>query len=124
MTLLLDTHVFLWWRLDSRKLKRGARQAIASADLVFVSAATVWEITIKRTLGRITIDEPLAALIETSEFTALSITIEHAERVGLLLPHHADPFDRILVAQALVEGATIVSHDERLRPYAVPIIWT
>ena len=124
MTLLLDTHVFLWWRLDSRSLKRAAREAIGSAGVVFVSAATAWEITIKRALGRISLDEPLTGLIEASEFTALSITVDHAERVGVLPPHHADPFDRMLIAQALVEGATLVSHDERLKPYGVPIIWT
>ena len=124
MTLLLDTHAFLWWRLDSRKLKRAARESIAAADVVFVSAASVWEITIKQALGRITVAEPLPAMIHASEFTPLSITVEHAERVGLLPPHHADPFDRMLVAQALVEGATIVSHDDQLDPYGVPMIWT
>jgi PIN domain nuclease of toxin-antitoxin system len=124
VTLLLDTHVFLWWRLNSRKLRRPARDAIASADIVFVSAASVWEIAIKRALGRIMIDESLVAMIEESEFTPLSMTVGHAERVAALPPHHADPFDRMLVAQALVERAKIVSHDQWLEPYGVPIIWT
>lgn len=124
MRLLLDSHVFLWWRLDSRKLKQAARTAIARADLVFVSAASVWEITIKQALGRVVVDDSLSALIEASEFSPLNVTVRHAERVGLLPPHHGDPFDRMLIAQALVEGLTIVSHDEQFEPYGVAIIWT
>jgi PIN domain nuclease of toxin-antitoxin system len=122
--LLLDTHAFLWWRTGSARLRRQARERVATADTVLVSAATAWEIAIKRALGRIDLDEPLSSLVEDSEFTTLNITFEHAERTGLLPPHHADPFDRMLVAQAAVEGATIVTHDRQLEPYGVPIIWT
>jgi PIN domain nuclease of toxin-antitoxin system len=124
VNLLIDTHVFLWWRIDSRKLKRPARDSIATADIVWVSAATAWEVAIKRALGRLTVDGSLLAMIDASEFTPLHITFEHAARVGMLPPHHGDPFDRMLIAQALVEGATMVSHDRQLEPYDVPIIWT
>jgi PIN domain nuclease of toxin-antitoxin system len=122
--LLLDTHAFLWWRLGSRRLRRPAREAISSAELVWVSAATAWEIAIKRALGRLEMDQGLSSMVEASDFIALDITFAHAERAGVLAAHHADPFDRMLVAQALVEGATLVTHDRQLEPYDVPILWT
>jgi PIN domain nuclease of toxin-antitoxin system len=121
--LLLDTHVFLWWRLDSRRLRRAARETIATGEIVWVSAASAWEIAIKRTLGRLTLDEPFASMVEDSDFSALDITGAHAERTGVLPAHHADPFDRMLVAQALVEGATLMTHDRQLQAYDVPIFW-
>ena len=124
MTLLLDTHVFLWWRLDSRRLNRAARETIATAEIVWVSAASAWEIAIKRTLGRLELDEPFASMVDDSDFSALDVTFAHAQRAGILPPHHADPFDRMLVAQALVEGATLITHDRQLQPYDVPILWT
>ena len=124
MTLLLDTHVFLWWRLDSRRLNRAARETIATAEIVWVSAASAWEIVIKRTLGRLELDEPFASMVDDSDFSALDVTFAHAQRAGILPPHHADPFDRMLVAQALVEGATLITHDRQLQPYDVPILWT
>ena len=124
MKLLLDTHVFLWWRLDSRRLRRAARETIATGEIVWVSAASAWEIAIKRTLGRLTLDEPFASMVEDSDFSALDITFAHAERTAILPAHHADPFDRMLVAQALVEGATLITHDRRLQRYDVPILWT
>ena len=124
MKLLLDTHVFLWWRLDSRRLNRAARETIATAEIVWVSAASAWEIAIKRTLGRLELDEPFASMVDDSDFSALDVTFAHAERAGILPPHHADPFDRMLVAQALVEGATLITHDRQLQPYDVPILWT
>ena len=124
MKLLLDTHVFLWWRLDSRRLNRAARETIATAEIVWVSAASAWEIAIKRTLGRLELDEPFASMVDDSDFSALDVTFAHAQRAGILPPHHADPFDRMLVAQALVEGATLITHDRQLQPYDVPILWT
>lgn len=124
MTLLLDTHAFLWWRLDSRRLKRAARQAIASADLVWVSAASAWEVAIKRQLGRLELDEPFADMVADSDFRELPITFRHAEALLGLPPIHADPFDRMLVAQAQIEGATLVTHDRQLEPYGLSAIWT
>ena len=124
MKLLLDTHVFLWWRLDSRRLNRAARETIATAEIVWVSAASAWEIAIKRTLGRLEFDEPFASMVDDSDFSALDVTFAHAQRAGILPPHHADHFDRMLVAQALVEGATLITHDRQLQPYDVPILWT
>lgn len=123
MRLLLDTHVLLWWRLNSRRLGRGVRDAIATADLVWVSAASGWEVAIKRALGKLRLDESLISMIETSEFQELPVTLRHAEQLGTLPAHHADPFDRMLIVQAQVERLTVVTHDRQFTPYDVPIIW-
>ena len=124
MKLLLDTHVILWWQVDDRRLKAGARKAIATADLVWVSAASGWEVSIKSALGRLRLDEPFPLLVKTNDFTELAVTLQHVDRLGTLAPHHTDPFDRLLVAQALVERATIVTHDRAFEPYETPVIWT
>jgi PIN domain nuclease of toxin-antitoxin system len=122
--LLLDTHVFLWWRDDSRKLKTSARRAIAEAQIVFVSAATAWEAAIKSALGRLQIPDTVEAGVIDSGFEKLPIGFSHAESAARLPPHHADPFDRMLVAQAKAEGLTLVTHDRRLAPYEIEILWT
>lgn len=124
MKLLLDTHVVLWWQRDDRRLNSAARRAIAEADIVWVSAASGWEVAIKSALGRLRLDEPFRVLVAADEFTELPLTLEHTERLARLAHHHSDPFDRVLVAQALAEGATIVTHDRALTPYTVPVIWT
>ena len=124
MTLLLDTHVVLWWRLDSPRLKRGARDAIATADLVWVSAVSGWEVAIKQGLGKLRLADPFVLMVEASEFGELPVTLRHAERVATLPLHHTDPFDRMLVAQAQVEGATLVTHDRAFQPYGIPVVWT
>ncbi len=124
MKLLLDTHVILWWQRDDRRLNQAARRAIADADLVWVSAISVWEVTIKVALGRLRLAEPFGVLLAADDFTALPLTLAHAEALAALPPHHADPFDRALVAQARVEGATLVSHDRALEPYGGAVIWT
>jgi PIN domain nuclease of toxin-antitoxin system len=122
--LLLDTHAILWWQRDDRRLGRAARRAIAQADIVWVSAASAWEIAIKCALGRLRLDEPFAVLLQADDFTELPVTLAHTTRVQDLPAHHADPFDRMLVAQALAEQATIVSHDRAFEPYGTPMLWT
>lgn len=122
--LLLDTHVFLWWRADDAKLKRAARAAISEASLVFVSAASAWEAAIKAALGRLELPEPLEAGVEDSGFTKLAIGFSHAEAAAALPDHHSDPFDRMLVAQARVEKLVLVTHDPRIKPYDVQVLWT
>lgn len=121
--LILDTHVVLWWRLDSSKLKAAARQAIATADIVWVSAVSGWEVAIKRALGRVRMEEAFVQMVQASEFGELPVTLRHAERLAALPDHHADPFDRMLIAQAQVESATLVTHDRQLGDYDVPILW-
>jgi PIN domain nuclease of toxin-antitoxin system len=122
--LLLDTHVFLWWRSDSRKLNASARRAIAEADVVFVSAASAWEAAIKIALGRLRIPDSVEAGVAASGFEKLPIAFSHAEATARLPAHHADPFDRMLVAQAQAEGLTLVTHDRRLARYEVELLWT
>jgi PIN domain nuclease of toxin-antitoxin system len=123
LRLLLDTHVFLWWREASVRLGAQVRGAVEGAEVVFVSAASAWEISIKVALGKLTLPGPLASAVEESEFTQLPITFAHAATVTGLPSHHRDPFDRMLIAQALSDGLTIVTHDRRFEAYGAPVIW-
>jgi PIN domain nuclease of toxin-antitoxin system len=122
--LLLDTHVFLWWIEDVPRLKRGIRASITGADAVFVSAASAWEIAIKQALGKLRIPAVIEEGIEQSGFSPLPIEFRHAAAVAELPLHHGDPFDRMLIAQARVEGATLVTHDRQFERYGVPVLWT
>ena len=124
MTLLLDTHVFLWWIGDSPELSEAARAAIADpASLVLVSAVSAWEISIKRALGRIDLrDEEFAYGMRESGFTELPVTAEHGLAAGALPPHHRDPFDRMLVAQAKSEGLTLVTRDREIAAYDISVL--
>ncbi len=126
MNLLLDTHTFLWWLADDPKLGKRARQAIADGSaLVHVSAATLWEIAIKQALGKLEVESAdLAAEIPANGFVELPITGSHALRAGALPRHHDDPFDRMLVAQALDEGLTLVTRDPALEAYELSTLAT
>jgi len=121
--LLLDTHVFLWWRAASPQVPDAVRDAIAHADAVFVSAASAWEAAIKQALGRLRLPGRFAAGVEESGFEQLAVTFDHAERAGALPLHHGDPFDRMLIAQALEERLTLVTHDKRFEPYGAAVLW-
>jgi PIN domain nuclease of toxin-antitoxin system len=120
--LLLDTHVVLWWRQGSRRLKASAIDVIAQAPVVYVSAVSAWEVAIKSALGRLSLDDPFASHVSAAGFEPLTINFAHAAEVGRLPPIHADPFDRMLVAQARVEGLTLVTHDDTLARYDVRTI--
>jgi PIN domain nuclease of toxin-antitoxin system len=120
--LLLDTHVMLWLLEGSERLSRSVRQSVSGTDDVFVSAATVWEIGIKRALGRITLPVDYTVYVERANFRPLPITFEHAQRASDLPRHHDDPFDRMLVAQAGVEHLTLVTADRRLLAYGGTIL--
>ncbi|HLY54116.1 MAG TPA: type II toxin-antitoxin system VapC family toxin [Stellaceae bacterium] len=123
MDLLLDTHAFLWW--DSASTELGAAAAAAIADpgnRVFVSAACVWEIAIKRRLGRLAFAGSAAAAIEANGFTSLPIGASDGERVETLPPIHQDPFDRIMIAQCLEHGLVLVTADDRIGQYGLPLI--
>ena len=123
MNLLLDTHVLLWWLDDNPNLSNKARAVIADGkNLVFVSAVVIWEIRIKEALGKLEIPRNFRKVLDDQPFETLDITIEHAHAVGDLTAYHRDPFDRMLVAQAKVEGLTLVTHDIRLKKYKVPLI--
>ncbi|HUG52719.1 MAG TPA: type II toxin-antitoxin system VapC family toxin [Vicinamibacteria bacterium] len=126
MRLLLDTHAFLWWVMDDRRLGVKARTAIADpSSVVHVSAASCWEMAIKAALGRLTLgDTDLEAEIPANGFVGLPITAGHAFRAGALPRHHADPFDRMLVAQALAEELVLVTHDPLLGRYGAALLAT
>jgi len=126
MRLLLDTHAFLWWLDDDRKLSPAARDAIRDTHaIVHVSAASIWEIAIKTKLGRLDVqDSNVVAEIEANGFTELVITARHAQSAGALPRHHDDPFDRMLIAQARIEDLVLVTHDHRLRRYGIQLLAT
>jgi PIN domain nuclease of toxin-antitoxin system len=118
MRLLLDTHLFIWSVTGNRKLKSGLRTYLASAEAVYVSAASIWEIAIKVRLGKIDGDlEELAAAIESSGFLELAVTARHAAAVAKLPMHHSDPFDRLLLAQAFSEPLRLLTVDKVLERY-------
>jgi PIN domain nuclease of toxin-antitoxin system len=119
--LLLDTHMFIWATSDPGRIAARTRQAMtAPANTVFVSAASVWEIAIKRALGRLDFPlEELDAVLARAGFAHLLIDAGHAIAAGGLSRHHADPFDRMLVAQSRAEGLTLVSEDAAIAAYDV-----
>ena len=126
MRLLLDTHVFIWWLTDDRRLGRPAREALTdTASVVHVSAATCWELAIKASLGRLRLEGiDLEEEIPANGFVELPMTARHALRAGGLPKHHADPFDRMLAAQAQLEELTLVTHDRALARYGVEVLAT
>ena len=119
MRLLLDTHIFLWAVSGNKLLKPAARRFIESADQVYVSAASIWEVAIKARLGKIAVDpDELVAAIDSSGFTELPVRAAHAAGVCRLDQHHNDPFDRLLVAQAVAEPLKLVTADAVLARYS------
>jgi PIN domain nuclease of toxin-antitoxin system len=118
--LLLDSHVLLWWLGGDPSLARTAQDAIADPEnAVAVSAASAWEIEIKRMSGKLEAPEDLGDRLAEERFSALPITAAHAIAAARLPAHHRDPFDRMLIAQAQLEGLTILTRDPRFEPYAV-----
>jgi len=128
MKVLLDTHTFLWWITDHPKLPSRVREIIGDGNNeLFVSAASGWEIAIKAQLGRLQLpDEPQRFILEQLSLNAiqsLPIQINHALHVFSLPDHHRDPFDRILISQAQLEGLPIVTGAPQIALYPVEIIW-
>ncbi len=123
MRLLLDTHVLLWWLADMPQLGSAARAYIENGtNAVFVSAASAWEIEIKRAIRKLEAPEDLAAAIDASYFESLPMAIPHAVAAGQLPQHHGDPFDRMLIAQATVEELVIVTKDDAFADYDVALV--
>lgn len=121
MNLLLDTNVLLWWLADSPRLGREAREMIAAGTVVYVSAATTWEIEIKRALGKLKAPINLQDTLAESHFVPLPITVAHSIAAARLPRHHDDPFGRMLIAQAELEALTLVTSDQRLMGYKAAI---
>jgi PIN domain nuclease of toxin-antitoxin system len=121
MALLLDTHVVLWWLEDDAKLASATKDRLDVDSEIFVSSATVWEVGIKQALGKLTGEGSLAEQVRDSGFAVLPISADHAIAASVLPLHHRDPFDRILIGQALVEGLTVMTRDRVFDAYDVSI---
>jgi PIN domain nuclease of toxin-antitoxin system/antitoxin (DNA-binding transcriptional repressor) of toxin-antitoxin stability system len=121
--ILLDTHILLWWLADDERLPSQAAATIGDPDTeVAVSAASAWEISIEQAAGRLEAPDDLLDALAANDFGALAITAAHAVAAGRLPPHHADPFDRMLIAQAQIEGFTLISVDRRFSDYDVELL--
>ncbi len=123
MRFLLDTHAYLWWLSDDPALSTQAREGMADpAAIVYVSAASVWEISIKNHLGKLEFEGDPVKEIWSNGFVELPMTAKHADRAGRLPRHHDDPFDRMLVAQAKLEHLTLISRDSAFADYGVSLL--
>jgi PIN domain nuclease of toxin-antitoxin system len=128
MKILLDTHVFLWWVTDDRRLSRRAKDLISDGDNeILLSAASGWEMAIKSGLGKLKLPEDLGEFLHDqmgrNGIGGLPVLLKHAVRVRRLPDHHADPFDRLLVAQAQIEDLTLLTADKNIKKYDVSIAW-
>ncbi len=121
--LLLDTHVLLWWLADDPLLGVKTKKLIADPrNEVLVSAVTSWEISIKKATGKLEVPDDIDAIVEDEGFSKLPISLYHGEIAGRLLPHHRDPFDRMLIAQAKVMELSLVTNDSKIQLYVVRTI--
>ena len=128
MRYLLDTHTFLWWNMDDAQLSSIAKNLIADGNNeIFLSAASAWEIAIKTVRGRLDLPEDptryISNRLSLHGFQALPVQIHHAVQVYKLPLHHADPFDRLLIAQSQIESMPLISVDSEIRKYEVEVVW-
>jgi PIN domain nuclease of toxin-antitoxin system len=123
MSYLLDTHTFIWWIEDNLNLSYQSKQIISNPNnLIFISAVNTWEITIKKSLGKLNVPSNLEEIILQCGFDILPIAIKHTLFIENLDKHHDDPFDRLLISQAIIENLTIITRDEKIIKYKVPYI--
>lgn len=123
MNIFLDTHVLLWWLDDNPLLSEKMCSAIANSEnLVVLSSVVIWEIRIKQALGKLVITPNFYDILKNEGFEMLSISPDHAYAVGELPMHHRDPFDRMIIAQARLEGLTIATHDAIFQKYGVSVL--
>lgn len=123
MRILLDTHVLLWWLVDDPQLGASGREVIAAPEnLIAFSAASVWEIRIKQAVGKLDLPVDFADVLARQPFEPLAVTVAHAHALRELPLLHRDPFDRLLIAQARVEGMTILTRDHAIPQYDVPTL--
>ena len=121
MRVLLDTHILVWWLIDAEELGEKARAVVAAQEnMVFISAASIWELRIKEALGKVKLPLDFAEVVQLQPFEKLSVTVAHAHAVKELPLHHRDPFDRILIAQARSDGLTLLTRDQVVAQYDVP----
>ncbi len=122
MNLLLDTHILVWWLMDSRRLSKQAKQCIQEAVTIWVSSVSAWEMEWKRARGLLETPDDLEATLRAMRFQLLPLTIKHAIRAARLEFDHRDPFDRMLIAQAESEGLILLTHDEAFRKYSDQVL--
>lgn len=122
MRCLLDSHVLVWWLMGHGELGAAAGAAVERASEVYVSAVTPWELTIKRSIGRLSFDDGIFDALEAQGLRTLDVTMAHGVAAGSLPFHHRDPFDRMLVAQARLERLTLVTADRSLNAYDVDLL--
>jgi PIN domain nuclease of toxin-antitoxin system len=119
MKLLLDTHILIWWLCDDSKLLLPEKDLIANPDnLVFISAAACWEITVKKMIGKLDAPDDLPTALAANDFIELPITVRHTQYLSQLSPHHNDPFDRIMIAQAIAEELAFMTRDSKILLYS------
>ncbi|AFY84680.1 type II toxin-antitoxin system VapC family toxin [Oscillatoria acuminata] len=127
MKVLLDTHTFIWWDSQPEQLSSDMVEFLTKPDTEkFVSVISLWEIQIKSQLGKLTLNQPLENIYQSQSqnfISFLGVTPSHIFKVGVLPFHHKDPFDRLLIAQAMTEGLTIVTRDKIFNLYEVPLLW-
>ena len=128
MALLLDTHAFMWFAEDSSRLSATSREAIRAEPVLRLSIASIWELSVKHALGRLNLiysdfEDSVLKYIEIAEVELLPIELVHTVQLNKLPHHHRDPFDRMLVAQAIVEELTLVTSDRRLSEYPCSTLW-
>jgi PIN domain nuclease of toxin-antitoxin system len=121
---LADTHALLWWLADDPRLSDRAREVIAAGELpVHFSAASVWEAEIKATAGKLVLSDDLLDALEADRFVELPVTARHVREAARLPPLHRDPFDRMIAAQARIEGLTVITGDRKIAEYGVLVLW-
>jgi len=128
MKLLFDTHTFIWWDSNRAKLSQTALTVLEdSSHILLLSVVSIWEIQIKQQLGKLTLNQPLTEIIESQQknnsIEVLPIQLNHVLGLQSLPPIHKDPFDRLLISQANIENAVLVSRDPLLAQYSVKLIW-
>jgi PIN domain nuclease of toxin-antitoxin system len=124
MRLLLDVHTFIWWVTDSPLLSRRAHQAIVEpANDILIGIGCVWELVIKRSLGKLHFPFDLEAVIQDHDFDVLHVTFAHLRALDGLPQLHRDPFDRLLIAQSLAESLPIVANDRAFAAYGAALVW-
>jgi len=119
---LLDSHILIWLDSGNDRITHDVLEMLRRAEQRYLSAATAWELSLKQAAGKLKLGTPIGSMLNTFRLLELPVTIRHGDQAALLPLHHRDPFDRILVAQALVEGLILVTADERLMEYGVPVL--
>ncbi len=122
---LLDTQIFIWWMEDKKRLKENIKNILSdSSNSVFLSVTSVWEMAIKLKLGKLKLPKDWKQTIKNCRFEILPVNFEHALALEELPLHHKDPFDRMLIAQAKVENCTLITVDQKIQKYKIPVVST